>query len=311
MDVLDADREQFLIEKAKLETLQRLKPTTPPYAKRQTELDAAIQIAQVQNTFITNKLSIIIIMQWIHARFHFKDAAKSADTERGKFVEQQRQFELKKRELLEKESELQSQQNELQLNIAQAKDQKVNTQRERERVVHVRPNEKLKLIQFEIFYLQHVAEHATRTCKALEQKLLAKLQSLQESYMELTQREAKLSQAKMELGRERMELQGIRQQLRQSKCSLCRIGVQNREISELDPLNDIDSKGDGIAGPMDHCKMSLSKFDIFSSNSFDGLQQRLLNVDAMIDDVIISAPQSPKHRHLNATHSLPIVIDPF
>lgn len=158
--------------------------------------------------------------------------------------------------------------------------------------------------------LQQVAEHARQTCKALEQKLLTKLQTLRESYIELTEREAKLSQSKMELGKERMELQALRQQLRQSKCSLCRIGAQNREISELDPLNDIDSNIGGIVGTMDQTKpsSSLSKFDIFSSNSFDGLQQRLLNVEAMIDDVVISAPQSPKHRHLfnlNASDRLP------
>lgn len=132
----------------------------------------------------------------------------------------------------------------------------------------------------------------------------------------------------MELGKERMELQGMRQQLRQSKCSLCRIGAQNREISELDPLNDIDSNiGIGMdpAAIAKPSSSSLTKFDIFSSNSFDGLQQRLLNVEAMIDDVVISAPQSPsKHRHLFshlnasgdrlpiAAHSLPKnVIDPF
>lgn len=145
------------------------------------------------------------------------------------------------------------------------------------------------------------------------------MQTLQDSYIELTEREAKLSQAKMELGKERMELQGLRQQLRQSKCSLCRIGAQNREISELDPLNDIDGTAmDPLAKPS-----SSSLF--FSANSFDGLQQRLLNVEAMIDDVVISAPQSPSRQrhlfHLNgsgdrlptaAAHSLPkIAIDPF
>lgn len=187
-------------------------------------------------------------------------------------------------------------------------------------------------LRFFFQLLQQVAEHARKTCKALEQNLLEKLQSLQESYIELTEREAKLSQAKMEMGRERMELQGIRQQLRQSKCSLCRIGVQNREISELDPLNDIDSNiGGGDLFTTTTIKpissSSLTKFDIFSSNSFDGLQQRLLNVESMIDDVVISAPQSPSkhHRHLFnlnassagdrlpiAAHSLPKnVIDPF
>lgn len=150
------------------------------------------------------------------------------------------------------------------------------------------------------------------------------MQTLQESYIELTEREAKLSQAKMELGRERMELQGLRQQLRQSKCSLCRIGAQNREISELDPLNDIDSNIGMDPTAAKPSSSSLTKFDIFSSNSFDGLQQRLLNVEAMIDDVVISAPQSPsRHRHLfnlnaggdrlpTAAYSLPkIAIDPF
>lgn len=116
----------------------------------------------------------------------------------------------------------------------------------------------------------------------MEQKLLTKLQSLQDNYIELTEREAKLSQAKMELGKERMELQGLRQQLRQSKCSLCRIGAQNREISELDPLNDI----------VGNDKL-YSKLDVFSSNSFDGLQQRLSNVETMIDDVIINIPPMP------------------
>lgn len=157
-----------------------------------------------------------------------------------------------------------------------------------------------------MFSKQQIAQHATKTCKALEQKLLAKMQSLQENYMELTEREAKLSQSKMELGKERMELQHLRQQLRQSKCSLCRIGVKNTEISDLDPLNDITDK-------------PLPNIDIFSSNSFDGLQQRLSNVEAMIDDVIINVPQSPNSLHhfrlnseTNFINSLSkTIIDPF
>lgn len=108
----------------------------------------------------------------------------------------------------------------------------------------------------------------------MEQKLLAKLQSLQENYIELTEREAKFSQAKMELGKERMELHRLRQQLRSSKCSLCRIGAQNRDISEMDPLDDITTVNDK-PGP---------KLDFFAMNSsFDGLQQRLSNADFMID----------------------------
>lgn len=105
--------------------------------------------------------------------------------------------------------------------------------------------------------------------------------------MELTEREAKLAQAKMELGKERMELQHLRQQLRQSKCSLCRIGEKNTEISELNPLNDITV----------HDK-PLTKYDLFSASSFDGLQQRLSNVEALMDDVAVNIPKSPKSHHL-------------
>lgn len=48
MDLLDTEREQILIEKTKLETMERIKPTSSnPSTKRQTELDAAIKIAQV------------------------------------------------------------------------------------------------------------------------------------------------------------------------------------------------------------------------------------------------------------------------
>lgn len=48
LDLLDAERQQILVEKAKLETLERLKmPSSNPLNNRQGELDAAIKIAQV------------------------------------------------------------------------------------------------------------------------------------------------------------------------------------------------------------------------------------------------------------------------
>lgn len=48
MDLLDAEREQILIERTKLETMERIKPTTSNTStKRPSELDAAIKIAQV------------------------------------------------------------------------------------------------------------------------------------------------------------------------------------------------------------------------------------------------------------------------
>lgn len=190
---------------------------------------------------------------------------------------------------MEKESHLQTQQNELEMQINQAKDQKVNSGK----ICICAQINSYQLIQL-FLKLQHIAEHATKTCKALEQKLLTKLQSLQNNYIELTERETKLSEAKMELGKERMELQRLRQQLRQSKCSLCRIGAQNREISEIDPMNDIVND------------KPFGKLDFFSSNSFDGLQQRLSNVETMIDDVVINIPQlSTPMKLYNLSENLP------
>lgn len=68
------------------------------------------------------------------------------------------------------------------------------------------------------------------------------MRGLQENFADLTDRETKLSQTKIDLSKERIALLNVAQQLRQSKCSLCRIGIQNCELSEIDPLNDIKTK---------------------------------------------------------------------
>lgn len=133
MEILDEEREKILIEKAKLETMERLKTPTNTSTKRQSELDAAIKIAQVLTLFLLVQLQILTQNSQLfcsnftfHLIYFKKDAAKSADIERENFIEQQRKHELKKRELMEKESMLQAQQSELELRISQAKDQKVN-----------------------------------------------------------------------------------------------------------------------------------------------------------------------------------------
>lgn len=51
-------------------------------------------------------------------------------------------------------------------------------------------------------------------------------------HAELIERENKLSEAKVQLSANRMELQRIKQRIQQSRCSLCRIGVQNQAIAE-------------------------------------------------------------------------------
>lgn len=55
-----------------------------------------------------------------------QDAAKSADTEREHFLEQQRKLKSKERELMDKENQFQSQQIELESRLSEANDQKVS-----------------------------------------------------------------------------------------------------------------------------------------------------------------------------------------
>lgn len=48
MDIIDEERHKILVERAKLETMERLKPkNSTAMDQGQKELDAAIQIAQV------------------------------------------------------------------------------------------------------------------------------------------------------------------------------------------------------------------------------------------------------------------------
>lgn len=47
MDLLDSEREKIFMEKTKLETMERLKIPSNSNAKRPSDLDAAIKIAQV------------------------------------------------------------------------------------------------------------------------------------------------------------------------------------------------------------------------------------------------------------------------
>lgn len=58
MDILDTEREQILIEKTKLETMERIKPTASNAStKRYSEIDAAIKIAQVERNTIDDLLT--------------------------------------------------------------------------------------------------------------------------------------------------------------------------------------------------------------------------------------------------------------
>lgn len=50
MNTMDTERQQLLIEKSKLETMERIKAQSNSSTNRQTELDAAIHVALVSGS---------------------------------------------------------------------------------------------------------------------------------------------------------------------------------------------------------------------------------------------------------------------
>lgn len=85
--------------------------------------------------------------------------------------------------------------------------------------------------------IQREAEHASKSCKSIEKKLLEKMQGLQHSYTDLTEREVKLSQAKLELSRERMRLQQMTKQFYENRCSLCKVSDQPDVLTANNDIN--------------------------------------------------------------------------
>lgn len=68
MDSIDAERQQILVEKAKLETMERLKAPKDSTNQRQNELDAAIRIAQVCSKLIFSKILVRNLSIFSHSR---------------------------------------------------------------------------------------------------------------------------------------------------------------------------------------------------------------------------------------------------
>lgn len=106
MKQLDDDRHELLAEKAKFETMARLNRPAEPAISR-TEIDTAIKIAQVDRVVET-----FAILPFYHVLF-IKDAARQSDVERERFMEMQRQFEVKRRELVDLESNIRSKEAEI------------------------------------------------------------------------------------------------------------------------------------------------------------------------------------------------------
>ncbi|XP_055596088.1 fas-binding factor 1 [Uranotaenia lowii] len=176
MAKIEEERKTLLEEKAKLETLSKLHKRDQPEHLSRAEIDAAIRVAE--------------------------DAAKQADTERDHYLQLQRRFETKRRELISQESQLRTKSGELETALNEARLKALN------------------------------AENAFKSIKKAEQNLQLKMQLVQRQFREISEREDRLSKDKIELSKERLELQTVRKKLQTTRCSLCKIGDRSQEIGD-------------------------------------------------------------------------------
>lgn len=131
-----------------------------------------------------------------------RDAIKRADDQRDRCHALQRELEQHKRTLLDKEQALNLKEDE----VAQASS-----------AYRVAINR------------SHVAEQKAREA---EQLLHAKMQLLAKRSHELSEKEAQLSQERMLIAQDRITLHKTKQQIGQSKCALCKMGVDNVEFAQ-------------------------------------------------------------------------------
>ncbi|XP_055906091.1 fas-binding factor 1 [Eupeodes corollae] len=132
-----------------------------------------------------------------------QDVTRQAEAERERFFKLQRQFEAQKRSLIDKENEIRFKEQELEQDILQA------------RASERRANE------------------ATQKARLSEQNFNEKVTFLQQKLRELSEKESRLSQERLKLSQERIDLQNMRSKLEQNRCSLCRIGERNGELSQV------------------------------------------------------------------------------
>lgn len=131
-----------------------------------------------------------------------RDAIKRADDQRDRCHKLQRELEQHKRTVLDKEQALNLKEDEL----AQASS-----------AYRVAINR------------SHMAEQKAREA---EQLLHAKMQLLGKRAHELSEKEAQLSQERMLIAQDRIALNKTKQQIGQSKCALCKMGVENVEFAQ-------------------------------------------------------------------------------
>ncbi|XP_049542535.1 fas-binding factor 1 homolog [Anopheles darlingi] len=188
---LGQERQALLEQKVKLETMAQLQSSSSQLkgTTSQAEIDAAIKVTE--------------------------EATRQADKEKDRYLQLQRQFETKRRELLSREGHLRERSDELESAIERAR------QRERN------------------------AENVYRSVRKAEQNLQLKMQLVQRQFREVSEREDRLAKEKIELSKERLELQAVRRKLQQTRCSLCKIGEKSQEIGDLLTTN-TDSVADDL-----------------------------------------------------------------
>lgn len=131
-----------------------------------------------------------------------RDAIKKADEQRERCHRQQRELEQRKRVLLEKENAL-----------------------------HLKEDE---LVQTSSTYRVAIKrlQTAEQKSREAEQLLHAKLQLLGNRVRELSEKEAQISQERMLLTQDRIALHKMKQKIGQSKCALCKMGVESVEFNQ-------------------------------------------------------------------------------
>uniref|UniRef100_A0A182IYH0 Fas-binding factor 1 C-terminal domain-containing protein n=1 Tax=Anopheles atroparvus TaxID=41427 RepID=A0A182IYH0_ANOAO len=192
MDKVHHERQTLLEERTKLETMAQLQSKSLPLAgggSSRVEVEAALKVAE--------------------------EAARQADAEKERYLQLQRQFEAKRRELMTRESKLRERTDEMESVIERARLRERN------------------------------AENVYRSLRRAEQNVQLKVELVQRQFREVSEREDRLAKDKIELSKERLELQAIRRKLQQTRCSLCKIGEKSQEIGELLTTN-TDSVADDL-----------------------------------------------------------------
>ncbi|XP_019890246.2 fas-binding factor 1 [Musca domestica] len=132
-----------------------------------------------------------------------QDASRKADVERERYYKMQRHLEQQKRDLADKEHALSVKEEELQQ----------------------------ELMSFRM--AERVAQETQQKAKMAEQFYHNKIQMLQQRTQEIAEKESNLSQERLLLAQDRIALHALKTKLsQQTKCSLCQLSQQNKDITE-------------------------------------------------------------------------------